>query len=336
MNVLIVHPDKGFHGGAEEVIAQLIKYLEDRSHEVLFVHEKKPFGLWKDTQTLVDWADVINVHNFPATLATFPRRQKPIVWMCNEPPELFTNWKRKPIEAINRWWTRKSGMGVIVADEMNAFRFYGIYGISPATIPYGVDYKFWSHKEAFYIRDQNFSILHVGNVSPYKNQLKSICQLGELLDKGIDATLTLAGGIGDEAYYHQLISDYIPTCEEEQPGFTQRVRFLGQVTQERIRDLYHQHDVLTHPVLGQGGWLVPFEAMCAGLPTITSLKFPAASLIANNELGVVTEDFISGVEKVRVDRDKITTHAKKWVRDNLTWEKFGERMVEVFEAVRTK
>ena len=150
MKVLIVHPCKGFYGGAEEVVVQLSRYLLDNGHDIQIVTKDAPEELlealgsekgqpavydwnsWKMmrwwTQKLVGWADVINVHNFPATLATFPSK-KPIVYMCNEPAELFTNWWRKPIEAFNRWWVKKSGMKVVVADEMQAFRFYRIYGV---------------------------------------------------------------------------------------------------------------------------------------------------------------------------------------------------------------
>lgn len=355
MKVLIVHPCKGFYGGAEEVIVQLTNYLEGKGHTVQIVTRDAPKELiegitnekgrpavydWNSwrmmrwwVQKLTDWADVVNVHNFPATLMPFPKKI-PTVWMCNEPAELFTNWKRKPIEAFNRWWVRKSGMKAAVADEVNAHRFFDIYGVVPTIIPYGVDYNFWS-KNADYRGDESkaLKLLQVGTITPYKNQLGSICTLAELLDAGVDAVLTLVGRVADEKYYSQLINDYISyTDKEEIPGFRNKIQFLGQRSQEEIRDQYNSHDVLLHPVEGQGGWLVPFEAMCAGLPVVVTLTFSASDLIARNRLGIVTgamEEAILGEELGNLDVAAI----RLWVKENLTWKKFGEAMVNMFKEV---
>lgn len=348
MKVLIVHPCKGFYGGAEEVVVQLDKYLSNKGHECTTVlrdpPEKLPVASWGGSEHGVSswlefyeltrvnrkWADVICCFNFPATLAPFPTR-KPIVWYCNEPPELFTSWKRKPIEAFNRWWVRKSGMKVIVADEMQATRFQGIYGVEPMVIPYGIDYRFWSQGE----REEHkgpIKLLQVGTITPYKNQLESLCILSELIASGIDATLTLAGSdIADTNYSKELI-DSLRVMEDAQPGFWARVRWTGQITQEKVRDLYRDHDVLLHPVGKQGGWLVPFEAMCASLPVLTTTNFTAAILIDMNDLGGVSEPGGMARRILSADYRGISTKAaSEWVRDNLTWEKFGENMVKVFE-----
>src|SRR3989304_4729394 len=146
MRVLIVHYTNLKGGGAELVVKKLEDYLIDMRCEVKVVQEGNLAKLWWEAQKWLSWCDVISAHNFPAALACLPApiSTKPIVWMCNEPPELFTNWKRKPIEALNRWWVKASHMKVVVADEMQAVRFTGIYGVVPEVIHYGVDYAFWS------------------------------------------------------------------------------------------------------------------------------------------------------------------------------------------------
>jgi len=238
--------------------------------------------------------------------------------MCNEPPELFTNWKRSSIEAFNRWWVRKSKMKVVVADEMQAFRFQGIYGVSPEIIPYGIDYNFWSRGRRNKKKEGKIRLLQVGTITPYKNQLASI----KVVENLLGGKLTLAGKVVDKDYYRSLIN-YIDSRE-----LGDLVDFVGQRTQEEIRILYSEQDVLIHPVKEQGGWLVPFEAVCAGLPVVVSPSFTASSIIEKNKLGVVTDDLVCGIKRV-VEED--FSHAEEWIRDNLTWEKFGERMLEVFE-----
>ena len=332
MRVLIVHPSKGFYGGAEVIVSKFSSYLIDKGHDVTLVakdaprewlaysfalHAKDWWELRKMVRVMEQDTDVINVHNFPATLMCFPTK-KPIVWMCNEPPELFTNWKRSSIEAFNRWWVRKSKMKVVVADEVQAFRFQGIYGVSPEIIPYGIDYNFWSRGRRNKKKEGKIRLLQVGTITPYKNQLASI----KVVENLLGGKLTLAGKVVDKDYYRSLIN-YIDSRE-----LGDLVDFVGQRTQEEIRILYSEQDVLIHPVKEQGGWLVPFEAVCAGLPVVVSPSFTASSIIEKNKLGVVTDDLVCGIKRV-VEED--FSHAEEWIRDNLTWEKFGERMLEVFE-----
>lgn len=357
MNILIVHPCKGFYGGAEEVVMQLCRYLTKDGHPTFLISKDVPnevysslaeerqqlfnirncksfFEMRSTVQRKLKWADVVSVHNAPAPLMTFPKKV-PTVYMCNEPMELFTSWKRKPIEAFNRRWVGKSGMKVVVADEFNRRRFEKIYGVEPTVIPYGIDYEFWSKPVSFKrVRDWRVRILQVGTITPYKNQLKSICLLAELLSKEVDATLTLVGRFADKRYYNKLVNDYISIANEEIPGFESRVTFTGQVTPEQIRGLCHRHDVLFHPVEEQGGWLVPFEAMCAGLPVIVEPGFSASGLIRENGLGVASGDrgFMAAKAIIDKEYEKLDTERiKLWVKENLTWERFGEQMVRTFE-----
>ncbi len=355
MNVLIVHPCKGFYGGAEEVVVQLTNYLTAGGHKVFLVTRNAPVQLhlgvkdisrvtpfetrsWfvfrRSVRDLLERADVVNVHNAPAPLMTFPKRV-PTVYMCNEPMELFTSWWRKPIEAFNRWWVRKSGMRVVVADKANAQRFFGLYGVEPVIIPYGVDYEFWSQPTGVCKpKDSRVRILHVGTITPYKNQLKSIVLLTELLSHGVDAELTFAGRPADYKYWAKLLQDYIPVADKEVPGLAYKIKWLGQCTREQVRALFRQHDVLYHPVEGQGGWLVPFEAMCAGLPVIVEPSFSAWHLIKVNGLGIAINEMTGPAAKVIASEEykKLDTEAiRSWVEENLTWKKFGERMVKIFE-----
>lgn len=335
MNILIVHPCKGFYGGAEEVVVQLCKYLEASGHYVRLITKNNPKELetWTQLPKPMDWwefrtqvqalselYDVINVHNAPAPLMTFPTK-KPIVYMCNEPTELFTTWWRKPIEAFNRWWVRKSGMKVVVADEFSKERFKRIYGVESTVIPYGVDYEFWSRAVGFKkVKGSKVDLLQVGTVSEYKNQEWSIRTLEALCTAGVDATLTLVGRVADREYHGRLCKHSITE---------KRVRFLGQKSGEQVRSLYHQHDILLHPVLGQGGWLVPLEAWCTNLPVITTPEFQMSSLF----------DYVALDEQEAADMiiDIMQNGSKQadgsWIKNEYSWDKFGASMLKIFKEV---
>jgi len=344
MKVLIVHCGKGIYGGAELVIVELCKYLKAGGHEAMVVTKGIPRGLWhgdmwydahdwldfwKYVQTWIRWADVVNVHNFPASLATFPKHI-PTVWMCNEPAELFTNWWRKPIEAFNRWWVRKSGMKVVVADRFNADRFERIYKVKPEIIPYGVDYEFWSSGERIKGDGEKIRLLQVGTISPYKNQIESVKALIRLGRDGIDAELNLVGKVIEGPHLKQLVG--IIYGSEVQT----KVNFLHEWPRKEVRDFYNQHDILLHPVKGQGGWLVPFEAICAGLPIIVSPEFTGADVVIDNNLGMVTDNYVEGIKQVYSYQEAIKAdieyNSGEWVRENLSWGKFGAGMLKVFEG----
>lgn len=348
MNILIVHPCKGFYGGAEDVVVKLTKYLRSVEIDTETVVKNPPKALeqqgagvrrksqdwttfFSDVQHASKWNDVTLCFNFPATLATLGTK-KPIVWYCNEPPELFTNWKRKPLEAFHRWYVRHAVAKCIVADEYNAKRFESIYKIKPEIVPYGIDYDFWSKGDVVPRDGGPWRLLQVGTISPYKNQKASIEALKYLRSKGVEATLTLVGSITDLDYYRSLLTDW-----QGHVGFNGRVKFLGQKTQEEVRELYHQHDVLLHPVKEQGGWLVPFEAICTHLPVIVTTNFPAADNLRQAGAPVALEEEFGpsllnmlGHYNNYINRFLTT---KQYVRDNLTWDSFGSSIVNILEEV---
>jgi glycosyltransferase involved in cell wall biosynthesis len=290
MNVLQVHYHKGFHGGAEEVVIQLDKYFKSKGITSRCVMEHNPWKIYQWTQELMRWADIVIMHNFPATLATLPNlHKKPLLWICNEPPEVFTNWWRKPIEALNRWWVRKSGMEIVVADQMGAHRIFRLYGIEPKVLPYGVDYEFWS--KGVESKENGFTILQVGHP--------------EFFGRG----LQILEEVKNEIPEAQLIQLYKRSREE-------------------VREWYNKAHVLLHLVENQGGWLVPLEAICAGLPVVTTQRFSPSSMIIRNKLGIVTMDPSEAIllkKHEALDIEK----SREWVRDNLTWEIYGQKILEI-------
>lgn len=343
MKILISHHSKGFHGGAEEAIIQLVKYLRGQGHEVRVVMEKNSLKLYPETQHSLFWADVVNIHNFPATLAPFPfpsYKGRAMVWYCNEPPELFSAGWRKPIEAFNRWWVKASRMKVVVADQYNAERFKSIYGKPvDAIIPYGVDFEFFAQGIRQKRQGTTFKILQAGTISPYKNQMESVWVLNELMKTAAlspHLTFSVVSQEENKSYFTQLKS-LIRTLHLED-----RVTFTGHLSREEVRELYYSHDALLHPVLPQGGWLTPFETLSTGLPLVINKEFTSSHLIRENNLGLIAESLEGYVQALKF----IAFHGgeagevskadmrKEWVKQNLSWDSFGRAMEKIFEVSR--
>lgn len=371
MRVALVHPGGNCYGGAELVIVRLAEYLKKRGVKVTLVTTDIPPQMRealpdievviepvvnKDGLALKDfWAlkkalakiegayDLVNIHNYPAELVSIFCR-KPVVWLCNEPPRVALRYdddRNFVIKAAQQLILRLDGYVVkhhitkaVVADEYNANRFKQIYSRDPVIIPYGIDYEFFSHGDGDYVREKydlkdKFLILQVGMFTPAKNQIQSIQTFLRLKDVLRDAVLVFAGwGKGD---YAEGVERY-----SKENNMSDRVVMTGHLERKAIKDLYHAADVLLHPIKPQGGWLAPFEAMCAKVPVVVSSEMTASDIIGKAKLGVVTEDFVSAVQRIYHNRKEYqnkATYISQWVRNNLSWDIFGEKMLETFRSI---
>ena len=218
----------------------------------------------------------------------------------------------------------------VVSDEVNAEAFNTIYRFRPEIIHYGVDYEFFS-KGGRRTEADKFIVLHVGTLTPFKNQLESVKVAEELAGRIPNIRLVLAGS-GKQDYVDSL-KKYI-----EDKGIEDRVVFAGDLAREKVRDLYHTCDVLLHPIAPQGGWLTPFEALGAQAPVVTSREFTGSYLIEKENIGVVTDNYAEAIWDIYQNPEKyaqVAGRGQLWVKDNLGWDKFGEKMVELlFRAIK--
>ncbi|MBI3814824.1 MAG: glycosyltransferase family 4 protein [Nitrospinae bacterium] len=372
MRVLIVYPRFYVYGGAELLIVKLCNYLTKRGvknallttsmlpevrhdlreTEIIIVKNKfsniigEILAIKRGICNCLDDFDVINVHNFPAEISVFPYK-KPFVWMCNE-PELYlilklnnlsfqTRLLSKILLFFEKFVVKKYIKCFVVADEFNARRFKKLYGITPDIIHYGIDYDFFCKGEGERAKHRfgaakNFTILQVGMLTPFKNQMASIKAVQELKDKITNIKLILAGW--GEGEYKEMLEKYV-----QENNLKDYVLLTGHLKREDIRDLFHASDVLLHPIKEQGGWLSPFEALCAGKPIIVSPEMTASNIIKRENIGIVTDDYAKAIEDIYINSNYYREMAKKgreWVKENLGWDRFGYEMLEIFNKALTR
>jgi glycosyltransferase involved in cell wall biosynthesis len=288
--------------------------------------------------------DVVNVHNFPATWSLFPKR-KPCVWMCNELPELWHNLSPSPYLKMvrnlgvefDKVVVNSSISAICVADEVSAERVFERYGRSSKIVHYGIDYDLFADGDRKWAAEKyglhdSFVLLHVGWINLQKNQLESIKALEQLRKEIPNIKLVLAGGVlpGD-APYEKMLRSYIHAR-----GLEDHVVFTGFLSRHVIKHLYHACDVALFPIKSQGGWLSPFEALCAGKPIVVSSSMTAAVLVKKEGLGVVTDDFAEAVGNIYNNMSfykKIAEKGRRFVAEKLGWDAFCEKMLAVFENV---
>jgi len=370
MRILIVNPRFFVYGGAELLIVELCRYLarQNVEHALLTtaiipeVAQAIPktriilipcrwdsfkfyFNLWLAVRQHASEYDLINIHNFPAEFSAFMSR-RPVVWMCNE-PELYLrkiNTKSRrgkllgaPVFLFERWIVRNFILKTIVSDSFNAQRFKSLYGIAPYVINYGIDYNFFSVPDEGGVHrlksqlGKRFIFLHVGMMNPFKNQLRSLQALCEVKKLIPDCLLVLAGCWEDA--YKSLLDNFII-----ENRLAKNVIFTGHIDRQELKNYYYSCNVLLHPIGSQGGWLAPFEALCAALPIVVAPDMTASEIIAGKQLGTVTNDYEGVINRIYEQPSSyhaMARYGKQWVRENLSWNKFCQGMLDVFNAALT-
>lgn len=381
MRVLIVYPAMVIYGGAETLILQLCRYLVKNKIKVgiatlaispqirklckgveIILPKKQIYpkvrsnsfinslGIIKEILIIGGLVkeyskeyDIINVHNVPAHWSAIFTK-KPVIWMCNEPPDLWNNPNpsfllrilRTIAFTIDRFIVRKFIDVICVADEFNAKRIFSKYCKKAEIIHYGIEYNLFSKRNKriekqlyeLYELKNKFILLQVGMISPPKNQMESIKTV-EKLRKNIPNIKLVLAGVTYSVSYEKILKKYI-----KQKKLKDVIVFTGHLSKEKIRGLYYISDVILQPVKFQGGWLAPFEAICAGKPVVVSSDISSSAIIKKAGIGIVTNDFVRVVRNIYNnprDFNYMGKKGKEWVRRNLKWEIFSKKMLNLFK-----
>ncbi len=366
MKVLTVSHHQPFYGGAEYLLYYLCRFLDKQGIENTLIAPRiapelgqalidagsttrikesggantlMQIGQLTDAVRLFGQdADVINVHNFPATLSVTGVK-KPTVWMCNEPPEIFLDsikentlkrMARRLLIKSNKVFAEKQCTEAVVADIPNAERYQALYGYYPVIIPYGVDSGYWGElKRQEASKERDFMILQVGTVTPLKNQIATVRAMAEVVKAIPHATLWLAGKYDPKDAYAKEIQKEIV-----RNNLAGSVIIHGQLTRNELRNIYAVAHVVVHPIKPQGGWLTPFEAIAARVPVIVGSEATTVNLIRDRDLGVVTSEgnlagaIVDAYTHYPEYEDR-AERAAEWVRDNLTWEQWAREYYNV-------
>jgi len=335
MKILIINPSLWIYGGAERVIVKLANYLTDKHHEVSIIcyelcdevrNALKEARIIKCdslehlnyfVQEIIPDFDVINIHNEPGYMMTYPRRAK-VVWMCNEPPHL-QNPEPKDLEK-----QMVKNFKVIVADQFNKERIDKLYNVDSKIIHYGIDYEFFKKQNTKKFDD--FTLIQVGFIADNKNQLRTIEIFKKLKEKIPNAKLKLVGKA--TSYLNQV------RAKIEEYNLKSDIEIIDFSDRENVKVLYHKCHAAIFPVKSQGSWLSPFEAMSAGLPVFISEEATCSSVFVENDVGYVCKTDDDFVKYILEEKENKRAENSKWVKDNLSWDKFSEKMLEVFNAYR--
>jgi len=191
-------------------------------------------------------------------------------------------------------------------------------------IPYGVNSDMYAGDENQQRSSDRLVFLYVGHLTLEKG-------MGVLLDAwrrlgAAEAELWLAGG-GDPEWIERARS-------------TAKVRILGKLGPEALREAYRSASVFVFPTYCDGFGMVLLEAMASGLPIVATPHSAAPELIQDETAGLVCPagDAIalcSALADACSNRQRWNARgrAAREIAKNYTWENYGLRWAALLREV---
>lgn len=362
MNVLIIHPICYHKGGAEIVIIELSKYLKKKNINCSILTSGMPLEVEKeliDFDVLVprqilnapiskvdeilrkylhkhlDDYDIVNPHTPHSELYLYPYN-KSSVWMCNEPPlsvlqnKRLSETEREAIDCIDK---------IVVSDPFNAERIKKFYDRKAYVNLYGIDHDFFKESKSkeetaikYNINTDNFNLIHVGHIQQFKNQKESVIAVKDLKNKIPNIKLYLIGW--DKFPYADTIREEI-----KKNNLEKYISITGNIPREDLRDIYYLSDLVLFPFKEQGGWLSFFECLVTKKPAIIGKNMLAKDIVKKYDIATITDNFSNTIleyyNNPSLFDDKVI-RGYKWVKENISWNKFCENMLKCYKEVVRK
>ena len=172
---------------------------------------------------------------------------------------------------------------------------------------------------------RGFAMASVGHLIPRKGHDLIVAALPMLPD----ATLHIAGAGPDEASLRALAARL---------GVTDRVRFLGAMSQQTLRELYCAADCLVLASSHEGWANVLLESMACGTPVVASNVWGTPEIVRSPEAGVLIDmrdprAIANGVRELRTrdpDRAKTRRYAERF-----SWTETTDGQLALFKAIRS-
>jgi len=218
---------------------------------------------------------------------------------------------------------------IITVSDFSAneiMKYTGINSKKVSVIKLGVD-KFWSEK--IEIEDSQFKpyILFVGNLKANKNLEELVTAFSLIKDK-VPHNLLVVGKI--DGFKSERIN-----IDKMKKELGERIHFLGQVDDHKLRELYSCAEVFVFPSLYEGFGLPPLEAMSTRTPVIASNRASIPEVCGEAALyyspgnALELSKAINDVIKNKSLQEELIEKGSK--RVNLfKWKDTGSKTVELF------
>jgi colanic acid/amylovoran biosynthesis glycosyltransferase len=174
-------------------------------------------------------------------------------------------------------------------------------------------------------------LLCVGRLVHLKGHSLLIEALGELSRRGTRAVLTFVGDGPKRIELEELALDL---------GVADRVRFVGAVGQDAIRDIYGSADVFCLPSLAEGLPVVLMEAMAFEVPVVSTRIMGIPELVDDGRSGLLVtpsrlDELTDALERLITDpalRARLGRAGREKVQAEFDIDRSARRLRDIFAA----
>ena len=278
--------------------------------------------------------DLIDAHYFypdgVAAVMLGKYFNKPVVITARGSDITYIPQFRLPRRMI-QWAVRHTSASITVCEALRtAIIDVGAEPSRTVTLRNGVDLDFFRPMEREALRKKfgltGFTLLSVGNLVPLKGHHLAIEALLQLPE----AKLVIAGG-GPERNNLEALARHL--------AVSNRVTFVGTLTQADLRDYYNAVDVLVLASSREGWANVLLESMACGTPVVASNVGGTPEVVASSDAGrLMLERTARGVaEAVGVLRAAYPAReATREYAANFSWSDTTQGQLDLFTQVLRK
>jgi glycosyltransferase involved in cell wall biosynthesis len=250
-------------------------------------------------------------------------------------PELHSRRDRTLLKLV-RGSVRRAEQVIAVSEftRRDLCEVYGVDGSKVTAIPNGVSSAFRPIEGAKEHVRQRFGIdrpyvLCVGALQPRKNIPLAIEAYAQLMGRGTDCELVVAGG--DRGGRLDVLDAILRT------RLTGRVHLVGRVEDDELPSLYSAARAFLFPSLYEGFGLPALEAMACGTPVIASNTTGLAEAVG--EAGITVdprsaEAMADALRRLLDDealRDRLTAAGLARAAE-FTWARMAQRTADIYRA----
>lgn len=302
--------------------------------------------------------DLLNPHDQEAYRVAhfFKKNIKniPSVWMMNDVPSKdFGFWKESQFNPNLRrsfaksvfhklydfWDSRfiKTQDKITVLDNWNKGLVKKYFKKDAVVVRSGLDINRFSFNEHTLLADRKIKLLTTGIFFPHRRFEDLITATAWLQGNNLEVSLSIIGDTSNDKKYYEKLKNLIHSL-----GLKNKVNFLGKVSDEELIEAYRSHHVFVFPNHLQTWGLAVFEAMASGIPVIVSRTAGAHEVLSDRENAMLVnpktpENIKKSVLELIYTPDfysQISKNARKFVEENISWKKYAQEMLDVFNKAR--
>tara|TARA_B100001741_G_C16534675_1_gene591288 strand:+ start:159 stop:1277 length:1119 start_codon:yes stop_codon:yes gene_type:complete len=149
--------------------------------------------------------------------------------------------------------------------------------------------------------NKTYEILYVSDFLPYKNQLKVVNSVYNLLEQGYDISLKLVGRVDNREYKK------IKRLIKKNKKANNRIQILGFMSSQEIINYYKRCSIFLFASTCENLPFILLEAMSFGLPILTTNKRPMCDIVYNEGVlfDINNPKSIEDTIIKNLDRDKL-------------------------------